>query len=450
MCYVLYVFPQHHTTSPDFIKKVGTEWGQHMAYKWMSTKFPGVRYRIHPTRKHGKNKDKYFVIRYQADGTRKEEKLGWSSESWTEEKAALALAGLKKAHTTGEGPSRLAEKRKKERLRHEEEQREKERLNIENVTFGKYFLETYAPISERSKKYESYHREEQHFNTWLKSVIGDLPLKNIAPFHIEKIKKNMITAKMAPRSIQYVFATVRQIWNMAKRDGLVSSDSPVKQVKVPKFDNKRLRFLTREEADKLLDNLKGRSIQTDNVALLSLHCGLRAGEIFNLSWGDVDINRGTLTLRDTKSGKTRMAFMTEQVRNMIAQLEAEREEELKKDPEKKKSNDDLVFPDRNGVKIKKISNAFSRAVDDLGLNQGISDPRQEVVFHTLRHTFASWLVENGTDLYTVKELMGHSTLAMTERYSHLGQNTLQNAVKSLGESLTKEPIQVIYSNKLTP
>jgi integrase len=161
------------------------------------------------------------------------------------------------------------------------------------------------------------------------------------------------------------------------------------------------------------------------MALLSLHCGLRAGEIFNLTWGDVDLERGILTLRDSKSGKTRMAFMTENVKGVI-----EKPDDAK--------HDDLVFPDRDDNKMKRISNAFQRAVNELGFNNGISDPRQQVVFHTLRHTFASWLVENGTDLYTVKELMGHSTLAMTERYSHLGQNTLQNAVRNLEKSLTTE------------
>ena len=54
-----------------------------------------------------------------------------------------------------------------------------------------------------------------------------------------------------------------------------------------------------------------------------------------------------------------------------------------------------------------------------------------VTFHTLRHTYASWLVEAGVDLYTVKELMGHSTLSMTERYAHVGNGMLQNAVKKL-------------------
>jgi integrase len=95
--------------------------------------------------------------------------------------------------------------------------------------------------------------------------------------------------------------------------------------------------------------------------------------------------------------------------------------------------DELVFPGRGGVKIIQISDAFDRAVDVVGLNLGVTDKRMKVVFHTLRHTYASWLVERGESLYTVKELMGHSTLAMTERYSHIGNNTLKNAVSKLDE-----------------
>jgi site-specific recombinase XerD len=56
-------------------------------------------------------------------------------------------------------------------------------------------------------------------------------------------------------------------------------------------------------------------------------------------------------------------------------------------------------------------------------------------FHTLRHTFASWLVQSGESLYTVKELLGHSSMAMTERYSHLASKNLKNAVKKLEDSL---------------
>jgi site-specific recombinase XerD len=96
----------------------------------------------------------------------------------------------------------------------------------------------------------------------------------------------------------------------------------------------------------------------------------------------------------------------------------------------------LVFVDRrHKEQVKEVSNAFFTVVDSLGLNDDIEDPRDRVCFHTLRHTFASWLVQEGTDLYTVKELMGHSTLAMTERYSHLGANTMRTAVNGLAKSI---------------
>ncbi|MFU8819457.1 MAG: site-specific integrase [Desulfurivibrio sp.] len=134
------------------------------------------------------------------------------------------------------------------------------------------------------------------------------------------------------------------------------------------------------------------------MALLSLHTGMRAGEIFSLTWADVDLAGVLITLRDTKSNRTRHAFMTEQVRAMFQARD-------KQEPAA------LVFPGRNGKKIVQISKTFNRAVDRVGLNDGNTDPRQKVTFHTLRHTFASWLVESGTDIYLVKELLGHSDSA---------------------------------------
>ena len=58
-------------------------------------------------------------------------------------------------------------------------------------------------------------------------------------------------------------------------------------------------------------------------------------------------------------------------------------------------------------------------VAELGLNDGVTDRLQKVVFHTCRHTCASWLAQVGIPLYQIKEIMGHSTIAITERYSHL-------------------------------
>lgn len=385
-----------------------------MTFKWFQSKFPGVRYFEHATRKHGVRPDRYFTIRYQRAGKRKEESLGWASDGWTEEKAALQLAELKRAYITGEGEARLSEKRDKVKKRKAKEKRN-------SITFNVFFTQNYFPIAKADKKPESSRKDDEHFRNWLGPILGDLPLLKISPLDLERVKKNMIDSGRSPRTIQYVFATFRQCWNMAKRDGFVSTESPTKRVKLPKIDNQRIRFLSHEQAGLLLKNLKDRSRQLHDMALLSLQCGLRASEIFNLKWADVSVEKGFLTAWDAKTG-TRTAFMTEDIKKMFASMSP-------------KNSDELIFPDRNGRKIVKISNAFQRAVDELGFNEGVTDRRQRVVFHSLRHTYASWLVEDGTSLYVVQKLMGHKTISMTERYSHLAPAVLKEAVRGLERAI---------------
>jgi integrase len=400
--------------------------------QWNQTSFPGVRYREHPERKHGIKPDRYFAIRYQTDGKRREEGLGWGSEGWTAQKAAVVLAELKKAHVTGEGPKTLQAKRDLEKVKDAAKAKAMAAQEAEAVTFGSIFEGVYLEQARQNKKPNSVQTEQGLFRKWLGPVIGDVPLKDISPFHLERIKKNITAAGLSARSAHYALCVVRQVFNFARDHDMTNCVSPTCKVKAPKTDNRRLRFLTHEEADKLLEHVSKRSPELHAISLVSLHCGLRAGEIFNLTWSDVDFDRETLTLRDTKNGRTRIAYMTGQVRELLA-------------ARVKGSPGDAVFPGRGGVRRSYVSNAFERAVRDLGFNEGITDSRQKVVFHSLRHTFASWLVEQGTDLYSVKELMGHRTLSMTERYSHLSPESLRRAVKGLeaGIAAKSEETQVL-------
>ena len=386
--------------------------------QWYKTSFPGVRYREHPERKHGIKSDRYFAIRYQAAGKRREEGLGWGSEGWTAQKAAVVLAELKKAHVTGEGPKTLQAKRDLEKAREMTRLRELAEQRVEAITFGTIFEGVYLEAARQNKKPNSVQTENGLFTKWIAPVIANLPLKDVSPFHLERIKKAIADGGLSARTASYALCVVRQVFNFARDRDMTACVSPTCKVKSPKTDNRRLRFLTHDEADRLLEHVAKRSPELYAISLVSLHCGLRAGEIFNLMWSDVDFDRETLTLRDTKNGRTRIAYMTGPVRELIADRD-------------KGGPGEAVFPGRGGVRRSYVSNAFERAVKDLGFNDGITDARQKVVFHTLRHTFASWLVEQGTDLYSVKELMGHRTLSMTERYSHLAPESLRRAVKGL-------------------
>jgi integrase len=415
---------------------------------WKNAGYRGVRYREHPLRKHGKKTDRYFVLRYKIEGKRYEESLGWASEGWTLEKAVIELTKLKQSHKTAEGPQTLKEKRAYENARRKEDEEIKINLEKEGITFKQYFNDTYKPIAKRNKKDKTFKAEEMHFNLWIEPIIGNKSFKDIKPFDIERIKKKLFDVRRSPRTVQYVLATVSQVWNMARRDGIVNNDSPTRSVKIPKIDNKRQRFLTIEEEMRLLDFLKDIQIKTKNpskiveipkidkrkhlelycITLLSLRTGMRVSEIFNLKWNCVDTGNGRITIMDAKGNKSRTAFMTEDIKSMLDELE-------------KTKPTDYVFKNKDGGKHGEVSNVFAKKVQELKLNDDTTDRRQQVCFHTCRHTFASRLAESGVDLYTIKTLLGHSTIALTERYSHLSDGTLQNAIKVLDDNNKKSMIR---------
>lgn len=426
---------------------------------------PGIRYRKHTTRKHGKKFDRYFYIYCRVDGKVHERGLGWESEGITESEATMRLLALKKElreikdnQREGKGPQTYKAKKAIEKAEAQAEQVRQER---QGLTYGDIFTEKYFPYAQRRKKEASVSREEQFYRLWIEPVIGHMPIIDIGFNEIEQIKNNMVkglrpkdkvkikergkikvaeTRQASPRTIHYCLACIRQVFNFAKDAGLFEGKNPVKIRKVMdrelNKDNKRLRWLTHEEADSLLEALRERSPNTADAALLSLHCGLRRSEVLNLTWGDVDLSTGILTLRDTKSGKTRHVNMTTAVQEMVK----DRPRGIRGGP---------VFTStrgkNKGAGAVSISKVFDDVVRELAFNEGVTDPRQRVVFHTMRHTYASWLVQSGVDLYTVQKLLGHSTIALTERYSHLAPSNLQNAVRVLEQSIeaarTKKPME---------
>lgn len=289
-----------------------------------------------------------------------------------------------------------------------------------SITFDEIWNQFYLPQAKTNKSEKSWKREESLHRIWISPAIGSVPFISVGTTDLERLKSNMNEKGRSPRSIQYALATVRQVYNVAKNLDIFKGDNPVKKIKMPKMDNRRTRFLSEDDAQQLLDILKDKNHQLYVVSLISLYSGLRAGEIINLEWKDLNFAEDMILVRDAKNGLSRHAFMTKQVKWELAELRKQA------DPEQKP-----VFSAQRGKKLAEVSRLFNDAVSELGLNVGIDDRRQKIVFHSLRHTFASWLVQKGTPLYTVAKLMGHSTLAMTERYAHLAPDNLKAAVAAL-------------------
>jgi integrase len=400
----------------------------------------GLQFYSHDTRKFGVKFDRCFRGRYKIEGKETVIVFGWESDWVAGERARIKQSGekalrlsfvdycqgelsrLKANAKKGAGPTTIKEERALAEIQKREEDQARQEEEEQALTFGQYFEKTYHPTAAVSKKHNTWKQEGSYYKVWLKPNIGRIRLVDLRPLHMEKVKWGMVRKKKAPRTIQAVLALARQVWNHARNNDIVSGDWPGRSVKAPKFDNRRMRFLTHDECESLIFELREVSPQVADMALLSLDTGMRAGEIFGLIWENVDIDAGQIQVVDTKGGKNRTVYMTDRVKGMFQVLE---------------DGQGLVFPSNTGESIGQISATVIRAIKALGLNDGITDSRNKATFHSFRHTFASRLVANGTDLYTVKELMGHSTLAMTERYSHVSNESLELAVRRM-EKATKE------------
>ena len=193
---------------------------------------------------------------------------------------------------------------------------------------------------------------------------------------------------------------------------------PFEGITLPKLNNQRARFLTPDEARALLAEIKRRSKKTWLMAMISLHCGLRFGEIARLCWSDVDFSEMSLHIREAKSGYGRHAVLTQDIADALRDLPGG-------------LPSDLLFPSKNGGVLSEVPDTFSRAVDYLGLNRGITDRRQRIVFHSLRHTYASWLARSGQGQLVIADRLGHRSLQMSIRYTHLMDKTRKESADAI-------------------
>jgi len=386
-------------------------------YNFFSTSTAGVRYREHPTRRHGKKLDRYYYIRYQRNGKTCQDGLGWASkEKITQAKAAKLLTEITANIREGSGPQSLKEKRAFEQERRQDEIRQKQEeaeaaaaAELKNITFSDAWDKYYEYDFQRIDKKEATSKNELSLaKKWILPTIGRKRLCDIVKLDLERLQRKVLKADMSFRTLEYVMTITGAVFNYAIENKHLPGSNPVKGIKRLRYDNQKQRFLTKSEATALLTALKKKSLIIHDLALMSLHTAARGGELFVLQWQSVDIESGRITLTDTKNGDTRHVYASKAIKEMLNRRQREAEP---KNP--------LVFPGKGGHQITGISRTFDRVIDELGFNNGIDDRRNRVTFHSLRHTAASWAVQAGVSLFKVQKLLGHRKVQMTQRYSHL-------------------------------
>ena len=402
-----------------------------MAVKWIQSGFKGVRFYKHDTRKNGVKFDRYFAIRYQAGGVRKEEGLGWESDGWTEQRAALKLAELKENYKRGQGPVRMQEQRRRGEERRKAEEEAKVREETENRILDDIFTD-YLDWAKANNRWHA--NDEYRYRIHIKPVLGQKRLAEITPFDLERLKKGMADQKKAAATIKHVLAIIRRVFNLAGTWGIYAGDNPVKKIKLPKADNAKLRTLTDDEEADLFSRLKTKSQHVHDQALVALYGGLRFEETALLRWRDVNTDDALLIVHG-KGGKVRTVPLCARLVDMFEERFNRQKE--KSDPKP----DTLIFPATTGKVQTKISKTYFNCVQEAGLNRG-KDRRYKVDFHALRHTFATRLASQGTPLNVLRDLLGHADFQMVSRYSHIQPGEMMKAVQGLDKK-PKKPAKVV-------
>ena len=222
-----------------------------------------------------------------------------------------------------------------------------------------------------------------------------------------------VERRLTAAAINRPLALLRHLLRLAHEEWEMIKSVP--RIRLEKEPQGRLRWLTQEEIARLIEACaKSKNKELRAAVIIALNTGLRRGELIGLTWERVDLSRGVLQLELTKSGRRREVPMNDDSYRALVGL----------------------APKATGrvFKTRYVQTAYNNAIAAAKLD--------DVNFHTLRHTFASWSVMRGVTLKELQELLGHASLAMTMRYAHLAPEHLRTAVSRLEGLVSLQPTTV--------
>jgi site-specific recombinase XerD len=300
---------------------------------------------------------------------------------------------------------------------------------VEVVTL-RVFTEEYKNLIKHNRS-RSYYKSVETALNYLNDYFGEqramnsIALKEIETFLMHLQKKGEADNKRIRSGNGYrvYYRNLRAAFNKALEWKYLKENYFLK-VKLPRRQRLNPSFISEEELKIITAHVEV-SIVKDFVTA-AFYTGMRLNELVNLTWKNVDLNGKLITVGDenfeTKGKNQRYIPISDEVLNILKNL-------LPEPPfvmsiNSKGFNEGFVFCKRGGEKFTGdyFSKRFKRACKAAGMDKGIH-------FHTLRHSFASNLAQRGVSLYTIKELLGHTSISTTEIYSHLNVDTLKEAMK---------------------
>ncbi|MCK4817097.1 site-specific integrase, partial [bacterium] len=289
----------------------------------------------------------------------------------------------------------------------------KQKQPIRFQELSELFLENYSKPNKKSWKCD-YYAIEAH----LIPFFGRCTLTEITPLLVEKFRAEKLNAGLAKSSTNRLLALLKRMYSVANTWNLVKIN-PVRQVKLfSERDNKRERILSSQEEERLLlecaDHLKP-------IVIMGLNSGMRKNEILTLTWSRVDLKHRLIHVVKTKSGKNRTIPINDVLFNALSGL-------------RKRKTSDYVFPNPETEEpFRSIRHSFENACRRANI-KGLR-------FHDIRHTFSCRLIHRGCDIETLRSLLGHHSITVTERYIHTNEEQKRKAVDLLAGGSDQEPLK---------
>lgn len=287
-------------------------------------------------------------------------------------------------------------------------------------TFGELvdrYIRDVLPTKKKSEKKQAAQL------IWWKEQLGCYYLSDVTPAMIAEQRDTLlrgITKRGSARSTSTVvryMAALSHVFTVAMKEWGWVDDSPTRKVTKPREPRGRVRFLSDEERSKLLQACKeSRNPYLYTIVVLALSCGMRYTEIITMTWGNVDLQKGRAILPDTKNGEIRQVPLTGHALESLGELDKVR-----------RIDSHLLFPSQSHKKPIDIRSSWEHALKRADI--------PNFKFHDLRHSCASYLAMNGASLAEIAEVLGHKTLAMVKRYSHLSEAHTMGVVTRMNEKI---------------
>ncbi|MBI1355155.1 MAG: tyrosine-type recombinase/integrase [Acidobacteria bacterium] len=290
-------------------------------------------------------------------------------------------------------------------------------LRSSEVQRGVYVKPTQISLDDFGERYLSHAK--LHKRSWLRDgqmwrhlrdFFGDVNLGSITPLGIEAYQQHRVRS-VSSSTVNRELALLKHMFNLAERWQFHQGANPVRLVPFLREDNLKFRTLSEAEERKLLSCSPP---YLREMVVFAINTGLRSGEIFRLTWEEIDLDLKRIQPIIRKTRRPLAVPLNEMAYEVLVGRHA-----VKHGPY-------AFYNPATGDRFKDCKLGLKGALRRAGLTG--------ITWHTFRHTFASRLTRSGVDLITVKELLGHSTITVTMRYAHSNEETKRAAVGRLPTS----------------